>query len=306
VAKSLITHQIPLDPNSPAEAVLVSIKTAHKDSNIIVGSLYRPPSVTSEDYTTAMMGVVSQACRAKRDVVWLGGDLNLPDIDWDTNSTDGHQYTKATNKAYLDKFHDAGLMQTSFEPTRGNAILDVFLTNQPSLLNRITTIPGLSDHDILQADNNIQTARVEPTPRVIHLWNKANTAAMKKDIKAFTTELLSSNPEPSDVQGTWNRIHKALLKSLDDHVPSKSCSTTRSDQALSQRYGDMPPSSQSSRRGTGTTQPTTGPFPSHPYVARCANTSNAVPLQPIWTQTISWTTPITASGSNGHVRPSYF
>lgn len=99
--KSLITHQNPANPSS--ETVIVSVQTNNRSSNLIVGSLYRAPFARSGQETAALLDAFDRACRSKKDVVWLGGDLNLPDIDWNTNSTVGHQYPKSMNKAYLDK-----------------------------------------------------------------------------------------------------------------------------------------------------------------------------------------------------------
>jgi hypothetical protein len=157
---NLISHQIPSP--TPAEAVLVSIKT-QSNSNLIVGSLYRPPSSTSEVYTASMTKVIEIACRSKKDIVWLGGDLNLPDIDWQTLSIKSNQYSKSLNQAYLDKLENVGLLQTNLEPTRGESILDVFLSNRPSLA-RTRLIPGLSDHDVVLSDSTIHPARTKPAP----------------------------------------------------------------------------------------------------------------------------------------------
>ena len=92
--KSLITHQLPIHPS--AETVLVSIQTNTSSSSLTVVSLYRAPSATSDQETAALLDAFDRACRSKKDV-WLGGDLNLPDIDWNTNSTVGHQYPKSMN-----------------------------------------------------------------------------------------------------------------------------------------------------------------------------------------------------------------
>ena len=41
------------------------------------------------------------------------------------------------------------LSQMVKEPKRGENTLDLFMTTNPTLVNSITTIPGLSDHDIV-------------------------------------------------------------------------------------------------------------------------------------------------------------
>ena len=217
--KTLITHQVPADPN--AEAVLVSIQTHNRASNLIVGALYRPPSAVSHDHITSMTRVMEQACQSQNDVVWLGGDLNLPDINWKTSSVEGSQYPKSMNQKYLDAIQNLGLLQTNHTPTRGEAVLDYFLTNRPNLQTRICTLPALSDHDIVMSDSVIQAPRIKPVPRVIFSWSKANVAELKKDLASFTDDLLNTTKESTPVQEIWTRIHSALSKALYDHVPSK-------------------------------------------------------------------------------------
>ena len=160
---SLISHQI--TTNSDCEAVLVSIQTQSKTSNLIVGALYRPPNQTSEEYTKNLTDVMKLACRSPRDVVWLGGDFNLPDINWETMAVESCQYNKTMTSTYLDTINNLGLAQTNLSPTRNGVILDIFLTNRPSLTTRTTTLPALSDHDIVLSDFTIQPAKTKKHPK---------------------------------------------------------------------------------------------------------------------------------------------
>jgi len=105
-----------------------------------------------------MTGVLDRACHSQRDVVWLEGDMNLLDVAWKTSSTIGNQYPQVKNQVYINKQQDVGLLQVIHNPTRGDVILDVFLTNRPSLLSQCSVIPGLSDHDILLRDSTIPSS----------------------------------------------------------------------------------------------------------------------------------------------------
>ena len=86
--KILIIHQIPCDKN--AKAVLISIQTQTKGSHLIVGSLYCPPNKTSDEYTTSMLKVIDQARHSKRDIIWLGSDLKLNDINWNDGTIESN------------------------------------------------------------------------------------------------------------------------------------------------------------------------------------------------------------------------
>ena len=220
---SLISHQIPTNSNS--EAVLISIQTQNKNCNLIVGALYRPPNQTSDEYTNSLTDVMKLACRSPRDVVWLGGDFNLPDINWESMSIERCQYTKSMNSSYLETINNLGLVQTNHTPTRNGAILDIFLTNRPSLTTRTTTLPALSDHDVVMSDFTIQPAKTKNVPRTVYIWKKANVEAMKEEIRTFSENLLEESENNESAEIIRSKIHTKLSNVLNDHVPMKSCST---------------------------------------------------------------------------------
>ena len=118
-------------------------------------------------------------------IIWIGGDANLPDIDWQNDSIQGHNYPVGISKAYIDLTNDIGCQQMVDFPTRFNNTLDIFLTNRPSLVNRCCPIPEVSDHDIVLIDSNITPHRRKPTRRLIYLWKQANINEMKKGLTEY-------------------------------------------------------------------------------------------------------------------------
>ena len=65
---------------------------------------------------------------------------------------------------------------------------------RPTQLSMCTSIPGLSDHDIVLTDTNIIPLRQKPPKRLVYLWKKADISGMEDDLhqfaKTFTTEFL--------------------------------------------------------------------------------------------------------------------
>lgn len=56
---------------------------------------------------------------------------------------------------FLDLIHDticSNLEQIVSFPTRKDHVLDLFMTNRPSLVNRCEPLPGIVDHDIVYID----------------------------------------------------------------------------------------------------------------------------------------------------------
>ena len=103
---------------------------------------------------------------------WLIGDFNLPYISWKHNNISGNQNALRVNNAFLTLVEDIGLQQMVDFPTRNNATLDLFLTNRPSLINRLKPIPRISDHEALFIDSDVQAKLRRPTSYKILLWKE--------------------------------------------------------------------------------------------------------------------------------------
>ena len=216
---SLISHEI--HSGSTAESVLVSIKTTKKTEPLIIGSIYRTPSETSMEQMEEILKTLDPI---KTDgTVWIGGDFNLPDIDWNDLKVVGHQYPRAVNQAFIDKITDVGLYQANDKPTRGDNILDLFLTNRPNLLTRCTTIPALGDHDIVLTDSKTKATRVKPVARKVSIWKKADFDTIKKSTVTFSEDN-TTHPELT-VNELWQRIQDHLTNMMNIHVPAKITST---------------------------------------------------------------------------------
>ena len=150
---SIDASEIPLDTDS--EIVAASIPTTYTSKPIIVCSLYRPTD-NNIDYTRDMCSTIRDLhTRFKDNIIWIVGDSNLPDINWKSDSIEGHNYPATINQDYLDLVSDIGSQQIIDFPTRQQNILDIFITNRPSLICKSTSLPGLSDHDVVCVDSNI-------------------------------------------------------------------------------------------------------------------------------------------------------
>ena len=131
---------------SPCEMVGVKIQTAQPHRLVVLG-VYRPTDNNS-DYTNCMCDAISSIARKfPKSPLWIAGDTNLPDVNWQTNTISKHRYTKQINELFIDTFAMLGLSQMVTFPTRLDNTLDVFLTNRLSLVNRCEPIPEVSDHD---------------------------------------------------------------------------------------------------------------------------------------------------------------
>ena len=153
----------------------------------------------------------------------MSGDLNLPDIDWEFNTITSHQYPSSINQLFLDLASELGLSQTVTEPTRGDNILDIFLTNNLDLIKSTKVISGVSDHEAVIIESKLYIKTKKPKKRKIHQWNKVNMAKLKSDANYFSRRFKVSHQKNKDsnINNMWSCIKKNLEQIIEDNVPSK-------------------------------------------------------------------------------------
>ena len=88
-----------------------------------------------------------------KSIIWIAGDINLPNVDWKNNLIHGSAYPIPLYSTFLDLIETHGFTQIVDFPTRGNNILDIFCTNRPSLINVCCPLPGISDHEAISVSS---------------------------------------------------------------------------------------------------------------------------------------------------------
>lgn len=156
-----------------------------KGKSLIVGALYRPPSSDGLYMDNMCKTVESLSKTYNNAVMWIGGELNLPDIDRNTQTVVGNQKLAAVNNRFLDMAQNCGLDQSVLFATRKDNALDLFLTNRPTLINRCVPLPGLGDHGIVYMESKIIQNLSKPSKRQIYLWKNANIDGLKQDCLKF-------------------------------------------------------------------------------------------------------------------------
>ena len=84
----------------------------------------------------------------KNSTFVLGGDFNLPGIDWDNGVVNPKAANKSQCELLLPSLDTHALAQIHKEPTnvREENILDLLITNKPGLIKSSHSVPGISDH----------------------------------------------------------------------------------------------------------------------------------------------------------------
>ena len=107
---------------------------------------YRPPSSDASYLQELCQQLATIKADYPNSALWIGGDINLPGINWQNSSVTGHSYSVSLNNTFLDYLNDNALSQMVNTPTKGSNILDIFVTNRPTLVGTCDTIDGISDH----------------------------------------------------------------------------------------------------------------------------------------------------------------
>ena len=157
--------------NSKCEIVWTKIHFARNKSTLFT-SYYRPPG-DHLDSIEALQASLSKLYRSQKSTpnVLIAGDFNLPDIDWDSQLTTKTRTASKLNKL-LEIISEFGLQNMVNDPTRiesGN-ILDLIITSNPSIITNTHTTPGMSDHEAVTFEVNLNPIRT-----VNHLTKYLNT-----------------------------------------------------------------------------------------------------------------------------------
>ena len=157
--------------------------------------------------------------------IWIGGDFNLPDIQWEDHQITGHSNTKFINEPFLTTCQDLSLEQTVQFPTRCSNILDIFLSNRSTLINRVEPMPDIRDHDIMVYINTSIKPFRQHLPRIkITLWKHTDMAKLRSDIASLLASMLRSYSETTPVNTLWNVLRQGIGNIMES-APSKISST---------------------------------------------------------------------------------
>ena len=202
--------------NNHCELVACQVKLLN-NSNLIVCSAYRPPS-SSDKYLNQLCNHL-EAIKSNHpnSAMWVSGDINLPDINWEDNCVKGHQYSLTINNTFLEFLNDNGLSQIVDFPTRRSNTLDIFVTNRPSLVESCESIGGISDHEVVLTKSMILAQLCPPPParRRIYLWSKADFNYIRQSIQSLCEDFVITYPPTTPINILWNKFSDICTQCLN-------------------------------------------------------------------------------------------
>ena len=120
-------------------------------AELVVGVCYQKPSAVDEE-ERALHQMISLACEKYNDVM-ICGDFNHRTINWET------LHSEAEGRRFLELLMDCFLTQHVMEPTRGEITLDLVLTTNPHIIDKmlVSEPSGPSDHNIVEFEIIMKT-----------------------------------------------------------------------------------------------------------------------------------------------------
>ena len=118
------------------------------------------------------------------------------------------------------------MTQILFKLSPYQLVIPIFFTINPTLVQRVSILPGISDHGIVQIQVNTSAKIIFQKPRSISIYKNANWDGMKQAIEAYRQDMLKRETYSSlDAVQLWDDLHSTLTSLTNKFIPSKLSST---------------------------------------------------------------------------------
>jgi len=215
-----------LSLNEDCEAVWSRVKIKGAQ-DLCIGSFYKPPSKTDPHYLDLLQSVLTRIPRTAH--LWLGGDFNLADINWDNECPAPHANNKTQCQQLIDICKNTYLEQIVDQPTRvteyTSNLLDLFFTNNKTLINKCEVLPGIADHEAVFIESSLRPMKVKKHARKVHIYKKAEYDKMRDNLSSYKN--FAEDSQNMNANDSWNIFEKKIKELINKHIPSKTISGNR-------------------------------------------------------------------------------
>ena len=167
INSTIPSKHIILDQQGESVWAEISLK---KDGKFIIGCCYRPK--TNHDGSVEELNDILKKLNKKQNLkLLLGGDFNLPGIEWDTANLKPDCKHKQYHLDFLNLMDTYGLTQLIEQPTRKENTLDLMITYRPNWVCKSEVFPGVADHDAVYLKMATNAHRSKPPRRKIFMYH---------------------------------------------------------------------------------------------------------------------------------------
>ena len=201
------------DPQrDPKDLELMWLSVSLQSKKLLIGALYRPPSANNDIIEYLDINTIPKIEEFGAHSVMLVGDFNVHHEDWL-----GSRNTDSAGRRMLQIASGLGLDQIVNQPTRGDQILDLVLTDIPASSSTLANV-GTSDHNPVLVKLDVAAFRDKPYQRRVWQYDKANYWEMRG---YFTSVNWSGVFQEKDPERACNRVTENITDARDLYIPNK-------------------------------------------------------------------------------------
>ena len=178
LVRSALSSEEKSEFNLDCESLWVQLNLVGSKS-VLIGAYYKPHELFVQHSLDGLRKSLDMVKQTSSNI-WLMGDFALPKVDWQSLAPTTDCKFPTFYREGLEVFNDCLLEQTATSPTRGKHILDLFFTSNPTLIDSVFILPGLSDHDIVRVLVNTTPSQTKQVPCNIPLYKKADWDQFKQ------------------------------------------------------------------------------------------------------------------------------
>ena len=153
--------------------------------------------------------------------VIIGGDLNLPGMQW--HNINRESVREETLR--VARLLDLGFTQMVTEPTRttdhSSNILDVLLTNQPHKISEVSIEDKLGDHQIVTAQIISKHKVHQKAARKIFLYHKADVGRLKFELQQALPKFEELCQQNRDISTIYSSLVSIIEEATTKCIPAK-------------------------------------------------------------------------------------
>ena len=181
---------------------------------VTVVTAYRPPD--NDGAVRDIVNVMTAVCATERPVLMVG-DFNLPEIDWGRPGDDPVLLRRSSRAlTFVDAAAQCGLEQYVRQPTRGENLLDLVLTNL--IVSQCEVDEGFFDSDHCHTTVTCLAPR-PPAPRVTRStalnYRRADFPALKRSLRLLPWHVL----DDMEVDAAVELFYQWTGAAVADHIP---------------------------------------------------------------------------------------
>jgi hypothetical protein len=145
----------------------------------------------------------------------IGGDLNLPQVDWKGVAKHG-----SVTQAFINRLvQENGYTQVLDTPTRGNSLLDIYLIQPESAFITCSTVQGISDHCGFLLEVEWIRSGVGPQQKLsVPVYYKTDVIGLQTFLWDKLTTWTNNG---SCVEDIWNKFKDIIFEGVERFVPHK-------------------------------------------------------------------------------------